>query len=179
MASIFDGMFDSPEDIKNKRMQDIMDAQTRLSQSGGSMSQLLGQVAGQGLLTGRKLGEIGGSMAGLSSRSENKAAELQAMMLSIDPNNPNDLANMAKMMNELGYIKEAIAILTIFILIGYCSTSYQFILQIPRRKLAWSNRFFRKVKFYVQRIIFLMQCDINQWLAVAYTTSEASCLSCL
>ena len=111
MASIFDGMFDSPEDIKNKRMQDIMDAQTRLSQSGGSMSQLLGQVAGQGLLTGRKLGEIGGSMAGLSSRSENKAAELQAMMQSIDPNNPNDLANMAKMMNELGYTKEAIAIL--------------------------------------------------------------------
>ena len=44
MASIFDGMFTSPEEVKNKRMQDIMDARTRLSQSGGSMNQLLGQV---------------------------------------------------------------------------------------------------------------------------------------
>ena len=111
MASIFDGMFTSPEEVKNKRMQDIMDARTRLSQSGGSMNQLLGQVAGQGLLTGRSIGEAVGSMAGLSTKSEQKAAELQAMMQSVDPTDPDALANIAKMMNELGYTKEAIAIL--------------------------------------------------------------------
>lgn len=111
MASVFDGLFTSPEDIKKQRVADITKQRTALSQMGGSMNQLLGQVAGQGLLTGRAIGESIGDIAGLSSKSENKAAELQAMMQSINPNNPDDLANMAKMLNELGYTREAVALL--------------------------------------------------------------------
>jgi hypothetical protein len=105
------GMFQDPNAIRQARIDDILKQYQATSQMGGSMNQLLGQVAAAGSNVGSLMAEGAAGMFGMSTPEEAKAAELQAMMQSIDPNSPDQLAEMAKIMNGLGYTKEAIAVM--------------------------------------------------------------------
>lgn len=95
------GLFASPEEVRNARIDEIRQRQMESAPKGFNFGMSLGQG----------MRESANNILGITNPMEAKAAELQAMMQSIDPNSPDDLANIAKMMNELGYTKEAIALL--------------------------------------------------------------------
>jgi hypothetical protein len=95
------GLFSSPEEVRDLRLAQIRKLQQESAPKGFNFGVSLGQG----------MRESANNMLGITNPMEAKAAELQAMMQSVDPTNPDALANIAKMMNELGYTKEAIAIL--------------------------------------------------------------------
>ena len=64
MAIDFAGMFTDPNSFRDQRLQDLMQQRAAISQMGGSMSQLLGQVAAGGGATGAQLAEGLGGMFG-------------------------------------------------------------------------------------------------------------------
>lgn len=107
------GMFTTPNEIKAARINQLMQEQSRNAASGGSINDLLGQVAAMGNVTGGALLEAGRGMLDITTPAEAKAAELQAMAESgaYDLNTSEGLANFAKDLNGLGYTKEALAIM--------------------------------------------------------------------
>jgi hypothetical protein len=95
------GLFSTPEEVRNTRLEEIR----RLQQDNAPKGFNFGVSLGQGMR------ESANNILGITDPMEAKAAELQAMMQSVDPNDPTSLMQMAKMMNELGYTKEAIELL--------------------------------------------------------------------
>lgn len=70
MALDMKGLFVNPAQIRAKRMEDLMQQRNQLSQLGGSMSGLLGQVAGGGSILGQQLAEGIGRGLGLKTQEE-------------------------------------------------------------------------------------------------------------
>lgn len=95
------GLFSTPEEVRDLRLAQIRKLQQESAPKGFNFGVSLGQG----------MRESANNILGITNPMEAKAAELQAMMQSVDPADPDALANIAKMMNELGYTKEAIAIL--------------------------------------------------------------------
>lgn len=113
MAIDFNGLFTSPDEIRNKRLQELTNRGSDISKMGGSMNQLLGQVAARGALTGDVLSEGIGNIAGTQTREEAKAAQVQNMMGGVDPSDYAGLVDLAKQLNGMGMTKEAIALVEI------------------------------------------------------------------
>ena len=110
-TNIIEGMFSTPEDIKRRRIEDLMKRQQSIGQMGGSMNQLLGQVAAQGGVTGSMMAEGLGGMFGLKSAEEAKAAQLNQMANAADLETSAGITAFAKQLNNMGMTKEAIMML--------------------------------------------------------------------
>jgi hypothetical protein len=95
------GLFSSPEEVRDSRLAQIR----KLQQENAPKGFNFGVSLGQGMR------ESANNMLGITNPMEAKAAELQAMMQSVAPDDIEGLANIARMMNELGYTKEAIAVM--------------------------------------------------------------------
>jgi len=106
-----DGMFTTPEEIRAQRADDILKQYQNTAQMGGSMNQLLGQVAAAGSNVGSLMAESGARMFGLQTPEEAQAAKLQEASKAIDWNNPEDLNQMAKYLNDVGMTEQAIKVL--------------------------------------------------------------------
>lgn len=82
MANELAGLFTTPEEIRQARIQKIDDAETALL--GGN---LLNQVAAAGSLSGKRIGERLGGMLGLQTQEEFKAGQMNNMFKALqDPN---------------------------------------------------------------------------------------------
>lgn len=81
MANDYSGLFQSPEDIRTKRLDALQANQDRIRGMGGSMSGLLGQVAAG---RGGMLAEGLAGMIGLKTAEEKKAEDQQNIMSSIE-----------------------------------------------------------------------------------------------
>jgi hypothetical protein len=111
MANTIAGMFADPNSFRDERINDLMKQRQAISNMGGSMNQLLGQVAAGGGATGAMMAEGLGGMFGLTTREEDKAAELQAMMPTLDQLvEPTQMMELARKLNEAGYIQEAVTV---------------------------------------------------------------------
>jgi hypothetical protein len=75
MALDMKGLFVNPAQIRAKRMEDLMQQRRQLAQMGGSMSGLLGQVAGGGSVLGQQLAEGIGRGLGLKTQEEAMAEQ--------------------------------------------------------------------------------------------------------
>lgn len=95
------GLFATPEEVRDQRLAQIRQLQQENAPKGFNFGMSLGQG----------MRESANNILGITDPMEAKAAELQAMMQSVDPDDPASLMQMAKMMNELGYTKEAIELL--------------------------------------------------------------------
>jgi len=95
------GLFSSPEEVRDLRLAQIRKLQQESAPKGFNFGVSLGQG----------MRESANNMLGITNPMEAKAAELQAMMQSVAPDDIEGLANIARMMNELGYTKEAIAVM--------------------------------------------------------------------
>lgn len=111
MAIDFAGMFADPTSFRDERLKDLMQQRAGISQMGGSMNQLLGQVAAGGGATGAQLAEGIGGMFGLQTREEAQAQKVQDMAKMIDMNQPEDLNQFAMALNDMGMTKEAVMVL--------------------------------------------------------------------
>lgn len=108
MADNFAGMFRDPRSYRDERLQDLMQQRQAISNMGGSMSQLLGQVAAGGGATGAMMAEGLGGMFGMKTREEDKAAQLQDLASNFDLRTPEGMRGMARQLNNLGMTEEAI-----------------------------------------------------------------------
>jgi len=112
MASLLEGMFTTPQDIRNKRMDELLAERQAIGRMGGSFDQLLGQVAAGGSATGAMLAEGTAGMFGLQTPEEAKAAEVQGIMKGLQGNtDPQAYYSAAKQLNDMGYIRESIALI--------------------------------------------------------------------
>lgn len=111
MAIDYAGLFADPNEIRNKRIQDMMAERQGIAQMGGSMSQLLGQVAAGGAATGRALAEQTAGMFGLKDPAEQKAGQLQQMSQNFDTTTSTGLTAFAKALNDAGMTREAVLVL--------------------------------------------------------------------
>jgi len=103
------GLFTSPDEIRAKRFDSILENQAATARMGGSMAGLLGQVAAGGYNTGALLAEGAAGMFGLKTPEEAKAEQVQSMFADIDSiTNPDQLLDRARKLSEMGYLKEAI-----------------------------------------------------------------------
>jgi hypothetical protein len=111
MANTIAGMFADPNSFRDERINDLMKQRQAISNMGGSMSDLLGQVAAGGGATGAMMAEGLGGMFGLKTREEQKAAQLNDMASNFDLNTSTGLASFAKQLNDMGMTKEAIMVM--------------------------------------------------------------------
>ena len=111
MANTFEGLFTSPDEIRSKRLDDIIANQAATARMGGSMDALLGQVAAGGYNTGALMAEGAAGMFGLTTPEESKAMKLQKMMSDIqNSNDPDALLGAAAEMNKMGMTREAVLV---------------------------------------------------------------------
>ena len=103
MADGIMGMFTTPQEIRQKQIEAERTAYDKAMMSGDAFM--------QGQAMGRRIGGSVGGMLGVSTPEEQKAAELQAMAENMDLNTSTGLAEFAKMLNGLGYTKEAIQVM--------------------------------------------------------------------
>ena len=112
MASLLEGMFTTPQDIRNKRMDELLAERQAIGRMGGSFDQLLGQVAAGGSATGAMLAEGTAGMFGLQTPEEAKAIKVQGLMKGLQGNtDPQAYYSAAKQLNDMGYIRESIALI--------------------------------------------------------------------
>lgn len=111
MATNIAGLFSNPNDIRAERLNELAQQRQAISNMGGSMSDLLGQVAAGGGATGAMMAEGLGGMFGLKTREEQKAAQLNDMASTFDLNTSAGLASFAKQLNDMGMTKEAIMVM--------------------------------------------------------------------
>ena len=111
MANTIAGMFADPNSFRDERLNDLMKQRQAISNMGGSMNQLLGQVAAGGGATGAMMAEGLGGMFGLKTREEAQAAQLQDMASNFDLDTSAGLTAFAKQLNDMGMTKEAVQIL--------------------------------------------------------------------
>ena len=110
MASSIAGLFANPADIRNSRIDELMKQRQAVGQMGGSMSQLLGQVAAGGGATGAMMAEGLGGMFGMKTAEEAKAAQIQDMASQLDLSTPQGLKLFARMLNNQGMTEEAMKV---------------------------------------------------------------------
>jgi len=106
------GLFVNPADLRRSRIDEIMKQQQGLSGLGGSMSGLLGQVAGMGGVTGSMLAEGLGSAAGLKTAQEARAEQAQNIMKNLDMNDPDSMMMAAGELNKRGLTKASFQLLS-------------------------------------------------------------------
>ena len=111
MANTIAGMFADPNSFRDERLNDLMKQRQAIGQMGGSMNQLLGQVAAGGGATGAMMAEGLGGMFGMKTAEEAKAAQLQNIAGNFDLDTSAGLASFAKQLNDMGMTKEAIQIM--------------------------------------------------------------------
>ena len=109
--NIYAGLFTSPDQIRQKRLDDLAKQQMMVSGSGGSWDQLLGQVAASGNLMANQLTEGVAGMFGMKTKEEANAAKVQEMAKAIDWNAPEDLNQFAMALNDMGMTKQAVQVL--------------------------------------------------------------------
>lgn len=109
MAMDYSGLFKNPTDIRAGRVQDLISQQQAMSRSGGSMSALLGQVAGGGNVLGGMLAEGIARSAGLQTQEEKQAEQAQKIFKTIDPQDPESYFKAAKALNDAGLTKASLA----------------------------------------------------------------------
>lgn len=106
-----EGLFTTPDQIRNNEVAQLQKQGANLSYLGGSMSGLLGQLAASGGITGSALGMGVRDALGMQTEEQKKAADIASLVKSVDFNNPDSLQNAALQLNKLGYAKEAIALI--------------------------------------------------------------------
>lgn len=111
MANTIAGMFADPNSFRDERLNDLMKQRQAIGQMGGSMNQLLGQVAAGGGATGAMMAEGLGGMFGMKTAEEAKAAQLQNIAGNFDLDTSAGLASFAKQLNDMGMTKEAIMVM--------------------------------------------------------------------
>lgn len=115
MANTIAGMFADPNSFRDERLNDLMKQRQAIGQMGGSMNQLLGQVAAGGGATGAMMAEGLGGMFGMQTPEEAKAAEIQRAADFLPEGKGLDTAEgatfMAQRLNNLGYTAEAVKML--------------------------------------------------------------------
>jgi hypothetical protein len=111
MALDMQGLFQTPGEIRAKRLTDLAQQQQALGQMGGSMSGLLGQVAGGGNIMGQMLAEGIAKTAGLKTQEEAQAAKAQEVLGKIDPKDPQSYFDAAERMQSAGLTKAAFAMM--------------------------------------------------------------------
>jgi hypothetical protein len=102
----YSGLFQNPDDIRMDRLGLLERQAMQQRQLGGSMSGLLGQVAAG---TGGMLAEGIAGAFGLKTAQEAEAEKTNAIASSIDFNDPDSIRNGAKLLQEAGLTKAAVA----------------------------------------------------------------------
>lgn len=105
--NMYAGLFTSPEQIRQKRLDDLAKQQMMVSGSGGSWDQLLGQVAASGNLLGNQLTESMAGMFGMKTKEEDKAAQIQDMASNLNLETAQGKKLMARMLNNQGLTEQA------------------------------------------------------------------------
>lgn len=105
MANEFAGMFQTPAEIRAKRLAGLEAQAAQQRGMGGSMSGLLGQVAAG---TGGALAEGIAGTFGLKTKEEKEAEQAQKISMNIDWNDPLSIQAGAKAFAEAGLTKSAI-----------------------------------------------------------------------
>jgi len=108
MANEFAGMFRDPRSYRDERLNQLMQQRAGISQMGGSMNQLLGQVAAGGGATGAQLAEGLGGMFGLQTREEILAEKEQEVFKGLDTTNVESLSNAISRLKEIGNVEGAL-----------------------------------------------------------------------
>lgn len=101
------GMFTSPQQIRQERLDDLRKRQAANSTMGGSYNQLLGQIAAGGGVTGGMLAEGLGRAFGMKSAEEAKAEKIQGIAQGLDAT-PESWTSFAKQLNSMGMPEQAI-----------------------------------------------------------------------
>jgi hypothetical protein len=113
MATDIMGMFQDPNAIRQSRIDDILKQYQATSQMGGSMNQLLGQVAAAGSNVGNLMAEGAAGMFGMTTPEEARAQKFQDIIRGVGTGYMNDPANMyevARVLNDEGFTQEALAL---------------------------------------------------------------------
>lgn len=111
MAMDYSGLFVNPATIRQQRVGDIVKQQQRLAGLGGSMSGLLGQVAGMGGVTGSMLAEGIAQASGMTTAEERQAQKAQDIFKTLDPNDPETYFKAAKALGDAGLTKASLSII--------------------------------------------------------------------
>lgn len=111
MALDMQGLFTTPGEIRSQRIADIAKQQQALGGMGGSMSGLLGQVAGGGNVMGQMLAEGIARTAGLKTQEEAQAEEAKSVLGKIDPTDPQSYYSAAERLQQAGLTKAAFAMM--------------------------------------------------------------------
>lgn len=112
MALDMSGLFVNPALIRGKRIEEIAKQQQALGGLGGSMSGLLGQIAGGGNIMGQMLAEGIAQQTGMKTKEEAEAEAAQSILSTLDPNDPNTYVNAARAMSKAGLSKVSLSLLT-------------------------------------------------------------------
>ena len=112
MALDMKGLFVNPADIRAQRVDNLMQQRQALAGLGGSMSGLLGQVAGGGNILGGLLAEGIAQQTGMKTQQEKQAEVSQNILGSLDPNKPETYFQAAQLFKDQGLSKSALALLT-------------------------------------------------------------------
>jgi hypothetical protein len=104
MAIDYSGLFATPTDLRNKRMDALQQQRAQVGTMGGSMAGLLGQVAAGGGALGAQLAENIGQGFGLQTRQEKEAVKDQVAMQDVMSGN---LVKMKNLRTKLGQTKNA------------------------------------------------------------------------
>jgi hypothetical protein len=110
------GMFQDPNAIRQARIDDIARQYQNTAQMGGSMNQLLGQVAASGSNVGSLMAEGAAGMFGMTTPEEAKAQKVQGLVTEMqdisdgvfDFSTPENIRYFAKRLNDLGLTSESI-----------------------------------------------------------------------
>ena len=102
MAIDYSGLFATPTDLRNKRMDALQQQRSQVGAMGGSMAGLLGQVAAGGGALGAQLAENIGQGFGLQTRQEKEAERTQAQMKDAMSGNLVKMQNLQKKLSESG-----------------------------------------------------------------------------
>ena len=107
MALDFQGLFVNPADIRNQRLEGLAQQRRNISQMGGSMSGLLGQVAAGGSVLGEQLAEgIAGGL-GLKTQQEAQAEAQQGAVQGIKMGNLNSMKAARDRLSQLDDVNPA------------------------------------------------------------------------
>ena len=102
----YSGLFTTPDQIRQQRIGNLMQQAQQQRGMGGSMSGLLGQVAAG---SGGMLAEGMAGAFGLQTAEEADAEKTNAIASSIDFDDPESVRNGAKLFQEAGLTKAAVA----------------------------------------------------------------------
>lgn len=112
MAIDYSGLFANPADIRARRVDELMKQQQAMSMGGGSMSQLLGQVAGGGNVLGSLLAEGIAQQAGLKTQEEKQAETAQNIFQQVNQDDPTSYYKAAQALNDAGLTKASMAMIS-------------------------------------------------------------------